>query len=227
MLSNPIEDPLAVNQLDDKSKTKNLPKSKQENKTSDSPCPKVSDTVSSDPVLPDTVISDTKINSLKINNLKINKTTTPIDQGENNNTNFDDIQNKNSVVGDKNNSSIDNIAETFYTLTSKYPQSKDYYAIIELLDHPLDVPISNKSREKIIIDTLTRIHKEFKCKNPNSKINSFNYFIRPITEEFAKHKHLKGGNNYESEKQSTNNSSDIYTDEYGRKYNLASLVTNR
>jgi hypothetical protein len=219
IIYNPVEKPHILKIIEERINKRNF-KNKQKKKITcmDNPCTDKSITDFSC-----TDNSPTNINNNKINNFKINKdkkTTTAKEKndplGKSINSDF---------VVDVNKNVLSEITDIFSRITGKKPIKNDIAAIIEILDHPLSVTISNKSREKIIKDTLIAVNSEFKKRNPDEVINSFKYFQKAIFAEFKKFETLKGG--VKNEQQKIQSNKDTYIDEYGREYDLTKLSTNR
>ncbi|MEN8907806.1 MAG: hypothetical protein ABF289_17790 [Clostridiales bacterium] len=122
---------------------------------------------------------------------------------------------------------LKNISSVFYDLTKRYPNSKDLNVIRSTLNHDLSVPISMEYKQKIIADTLFRIHNDFKTKNPDDSIKSFKYFLNPIIDEFKKYENLKKETKYNEQSKSRKANNETFVDEYGSRINFSKFASNR
>jgi len=139
-------------------------------------------------------------------------------------------KNKNSVevvdvvgVDDVVDTNIKVITDLFLKLTRRKANYKDITNIKSVMDLPVAVPLSYKSRTGIILTTMVNVSKEFSLNNPGDSIKSFKYFVNSIQNEFKKYAELKRRNYAENGK---GNKSNTFIDEYGECYDLQKFKSN-
>lgn len=89
---------------------------------------------------------------------------------------------ENGVVVNLERINLNEIIDTFKTVTLHYPNERDMKIINEILKLPVEIEANQKI--EAIIKILKKVGREFKERTPDDTINSFNYFKKAILAEF-------------------------------------------